>query len=207
MVDVFVPPDLLNATHNDANTALFLTDVNIKFIVSNVVKLRHEYSVDKKMPMRTLANHLKSQMRDWTRKRQLNDAAASDNPIETLDYYNKQFIRDMHPLYKHDPFNTHEPDVNVIRDPIYGKKHDQLYTEDIRNLDVWDNNDIYVDDRSTRRTWGNKGLNNPHIIGAHRRHYERDIDEGLQAHEKGPTRTRGYTHTRLLKALEKQRNK
>ncbi len=120
--------------------------------------------------------------------------------METIDYYNKEFIKDVHPLYNK-PY-IHKigdltPDINVIRAKPFGKKISNMQAEDFKYADVWEEHPVYVDDYNQRRTHGNKGINQPHIVGAHKRHYEMDNSEGLSLHEKGPDRTWGYNNKEL----------
>ena len=76
-------------------------------------------------------------------------------------------------------------------------------SDDIKNLDLWSEEPVYANIYNQRRS-GLKGINNAHIIGVHKRYYDRDNTEGLSMNgELGPTRTWGYNNTDLYKSVSK----
>jgi len=106
---------------------------------------------------------------------------------------------------KHDEFYKNEHmrlDWNPMRVPRNGKYTSIETPDDIRNIDAWSPNAINVDDRTRRTNTGVKGLNNPYIVGAHKRHYERDITEGFRTvRELEPTKNRGYNNHFLYSTI------
>ena len=91
------------------------------------------------------------------------------------EHYNREFVRSM-TQGKFNPFTRSVNGVNFA----------DIMPEDYGKLDYWEPNHIFAVERSTK-----KGSHNPHVIGAHKRHYD-TASEGLRQHEKGPTRNSGW---------------
>jgi hypothetical protein len=82
-------------------------------------------------------------------------------------------------------------DWNPIRELRAGKLTRMETVEDIKNIDAWSDGAVSIDDKSRRKPM--KGINNPYIIGAHRRYYDKDVASGFRTvREIGPTKNRGY---------------
>lgn len=215
MKSVFVPTRIIDFVNTDSsaygydvslsNDDLFLDPINIQFVTERIVALRKQYGTAKKMPIKLLTLEVEAQMREWVNLHRLADSSVSGNQVETLDYYNKDFVKEMHPLYSvgYIPRTGDlTPDVNVMRLKQYGKREEDMYVDDIRNLDVWTEDAVYLDDYNTRKTWGNKGINQPHIVGVHKRTYDRVSTDGLSTNgEKGPERNRGYNNDALYATI------
>lgn len=91
------------------------------------------------------------------------------------DYYNREFTKSLT-----------QGRFNPFKSPVNGVYMSDLMPEDYGKLDYWEPNHIFAVEQPTKKARGN-----PHIIGAHRRHYE-STEEGLRQHEKGPERTSGW---------------
>lgn len=161
---------------------LFIDDDNINHIWSNLNSIYLRYGKPK--ITRQTAKQL---LIDYAKEHQFLDHSVGNNQRETLSYYNKHFTK--YTVMPKIPYNV--PDHNPMIEKINGKLFADFSPEDYGRLDVWQADPIYADKYNTRKHRGNKGMNNPHIIGAHKRHYA-NTDDGLRDHEKGPSRTHGY---------------
>ena len=98
------------------------------------------------------------------------------NQNEVIDYLNKEFVK----------FICGDIFSNPFRNTINGQLFNSLMPEDYGNLDYWEPNHTFSVIKQS-----NKAIHNPHVIGAHRRHYA-STAEGLRQHEKGPMRVSGW---------------
>ena len=164
---------------------LFLDSDNIKLVVANISTLQRRYDIHHSAD---LANKIANKMR-WYISSSNIESSVSNNILETIDYHNKQFTKKyMLSLQVRNNFKSD----NVFKIKPFGKYVKNYYADDIRNVDVWEPHAIMQDNYHIRKGTGKKGLNNPHIIGAHKRRYEQDISEALRTHEKGISRISGY---------------
>lgn len=82
--------------------------------------------------------------------------------------------------------------------PVYSET-----VEDIRNLDLWQPDSSFATPENAGRAHARHGMNNAHIVGAHRRHHDHDASEAFTGLEVGPTRTWGYNRTHILDKAKK----
>lgn len=179
---MFVPKGI-TFDDNATNADLFLNPTNIKFLISNMRQLHTRYGIPN-------LNLTEQQMHEYINNYDFTDESVAGNKLVTLSYYNKKFVDTYHPITISDDNTT--PDVNYFKIKPFNKPVSQWHVEDYRCADLWsDQAETYVDKSIKQRT-RLRGLNNPHILGSHKRHYEHDISETLTAHEVGPTRPHGY---------------
>ncbi len=159
---LFGDPD--EQTHVD----LFLSRSNIDLMYRNFEAVCRRHGMETLCKTR---DEIRTEMSVWALTD--TDVAVFYSPDLTVDYMNKKFTQT---LFDMDPTRIDKNMSNYLAD-------------DMKNLDLWTENHTFTD--ATRQKTKLKGISNPHVVGAHRRHYSRD-DGGLRSHEKGPTRTRGY---------------
>jgi hypothetical protein len=164
---------------------LFLEQDNLNVI------LRAIYTIHRQHSGRTTYDHFRlavtDEIKQWADHHIFHDASDGCNALEALEYYNRRFIRTYDPS-RSDRTHEHileggdpQPDVDVMRRRRRGGMTDgELRPEDYGRLDLFNDKQIFASAHSQRRGRGNKGINNPHILGAQRRHYERDNAEGLR---------------------------
>ncbi len=162
-------------------TELFLSERNTLIVYKKINTQLREYGRDK-----ITIEDIKAQMENWALN--YTDIAVSEDITETVDYMNDNFIKFVTEDLEAST-NIDEVRFNPMRDNYFGKKNSDYMPEDYRNMDVWRDNSVFTDVRFQRPAV--KGIMNPHVIGAHRRHYD-SVDEGLRPHEKGLNRTYGY---------------
>lgn len=205
---VFIAPKMLQYIERDnegephlTTDVLFIEEENIKFVARNIhnLKRRHGTTQSAEETLSEVTSRMKQFIEDHDMSR---DSSIIGNQLESLDYFNKYFTRTMDPgrgPYLH-RVGDMQPDDNPFRAKPFGKKIEHFQVEDYRNADVWEPNHVFQDSYATRQHSGMSGMNNPHIIGAHRRHYDRNNSEGLSIHEKGSDRTWGYDMVDLYDA-------
>lgn len=193
---IYAPPYDIKSTNNMNKydvKSLFMSPANVKKLCIEIHKRRELYGVN--ATYNETVGFVRNKVRQFI-KREFRDCSSSANQHETLSYYNYQFIK----LYAENtkPY-IHRvgdlvPDENPFKLKPYGKSIDRMNPIDYHVADVWQENPVFMDAYNSRQFTGIKGMRNPHIIGAHKRHYYRDNTEGLRLHEKGPERTSGYGH-------------
>lgn len=110
----------------------------------------------------------------------------SEDTTIILDYYNSEFVKLFMSL-------VDVPMSNPFR--VEGKELAQYDLYDYRSMDLQQQHPQFSVERKT-----NKGIYQPHIIGAHRRAYDRDNTEGLRmTNDKGPERNWGYVNDRFYR--------
>jgi hypothetical protein len=173
----------INHTHN--LSGLFLRDDNTQIVVANILMLYSRYDLPYHDDLTSkIINKMQIYIHAFN-----GDSSVSNNMIETLDYHNKQFTKKyMLPLLVQYNFKSD----NVFKIKPFGKYIKNYYVDDIRNIDAWEPHTTEQDNYHRRTNTSKNGLNNPHIIGAHKRRYEQDISETLRTHEKGVSRISGY---------------
>ena len=93
-------------------------------------------------------------------------AVVSRDFLEVIDYHNSKIF--------HNIVSQYSPLTDSITQIMGGiKPRDQFMPEDYRQLDVWQESPVFVNSNFKNN---NRGLNNPHVIGAHKRHVERAGD-------------------------------
>ncbi len=130
-------------------------------------------------------NDIRAQMEIWVLKE--HDTSVRGDIYETVDFMNNEFINF---VVRHNKVTA-----NPMRDKIYGKKMSEYMPEDYRNMDVWSSGQQFTN--ASHQKTKMRGINNPHIIGAHRRHYD-NTDEGIRHYEQQSLVPKRYNMSELL---------
>ena len=135
--------------------------------------------------------------------KKFDDYSSAGEYLETIEYINRSFINSYN-VSNINMFKETErtSDWNPFKEVRNGKLPRYETVDDIRNIDAWSDNTLMIDGRMSRRGKGVKGLNNPHLVGAHKRHYERDITNELgRSREIGPMVNYGYNQKKIYDTI------
>ena len=180
---------------------LFMDEKNVQHIISSMAALTRRYG---KRISPSFSSDIRKKMADFAKG--INDLSQENRVLEALDFYNKEFVGQNHPLAnKHLDYDEPKPLHNPFKEPyVWPSDQEQMgehmYMDEIRNLDLWVDNSTFADANSTRyfRGESRKGLNNPHIRGAHKRHYDReDANDTYFNDDYRNPRPSGYDNTEL----------
>jgi hypothetical protein len=146
-----------------------------------------------------------------------------------VEYFNSKFLQSMHPLNGEQNNNISEsdiikganlqqsinklgdlsdpqPDINVFKYKYNGKKKmSELMPEDYGKLDLWEDNNVYLDEENRRIYSSVYGVNNKNLVAHHKRNYDRENIEGLRDADWGVASVYGYNSSRIDKMREERR--
>lgn len=157
---------------------MFLSDMNVAIVISKVKKELREQSA-------VLNEDLFPIMKMWYDSRQ--EFPVNLDPFDNLSELNDTFVK----KYVRSVITT---DFNPFRDRISGKKISHMSAEDMKNLDLWKEAPMFITPENQKIN-SVKGIHNPHIIGAHRRHYDMQEHNLVDAENFfADVEIRGYRH-------------
>ena len=151
-------PPSINYMSEMTNRDLFLSEKNVHYMTYYMIAAnqRNDTGVN---PVK-LAPLIPKLMKEWADKECLNSFEyCYDDPVQLLIFINKKFITNNSKIYKPNGLNT----INVYRmkgtttdkcGNDYRKPYNEMTAEDIRNIDVWKDEEIMRYDKEFR--YGNK---------------------------------------------------
>jgi len=179
-----INPPVHNIFEDLTNTGLFLSTKNVYHLIDYIISLNIKQQTNHNLVQ--LREQIPRAMKSWAGGNNLNDFEyLYSNPIQTLAFLNQTFLENNGYLFQDKKINNMfrvngatsvASKASKSGSEMLNKCYAKMTAEEYKNINVWDNQQIFVDNDVKRY----KNTITPWEIGLYKRHYDRGND-GLHA--------------------------